>query len=189
MKVCTVSLQSTVPYSQSAFHETPKLNKEGHEDFDIRTWREKATVNADDIVCIPAMGLKMSIDEAAKRLGIKIPGKGTSTYAKRFVSGQICVDDVGPQLGIKKQDLEVIKVFANLDGVRGSGKRGMRYFPFVPSWKTTATFHILDDIISKEIFEQTITEAGKLIGIGRFRPEKGGLFGRFKCTKFTWSNA
>lgn len=187
MKICTAKLKSAVPYSQSKAidpDEFPKMPKEDAAGYDKRLWREKATVNDAGIVCIPAMALKMSIDEAVKRLNIGIPGRGKSTYTKFFVAGQICDGDV--PLGIHKDDLESITIWANADGVRGSGKRVRRIFPYIKKWEGEARFAILDDVIPKDVFEKALIESGRLVGIGRFRPEKGGILGRFTVEKFTW---
>ncbi|SCM71561.1 conserved hypothetical protein [uncultured Pleomorphomonas sp.] len=188
MRICKAELRSATPYSQSRAidpDEHPKLPKEDAAGYDKRLWREKSTVNADGTVCIPAMALKMSIDEAIKRLNIGIPGRGKSTYTKFFLAGQICDADV--PIGIKKDDLESITIWANADGVRGSGKRVKRIFPYIQSWSGTATFAILDDVIPKDIFERALVEAGRLVGIGRFRPEKGGMIGRFYVDGFEWA--
>lgn len=187
MKICTAHLRSTAPYSASRLHETPKLEKEGADAYEQRTWREKGTFNGEGSICIPAMGLKMAVDEAAKRLAIGIPGRGKSNYTKFFVAGQICTDDPGVALDIKKDELHQIKIWANADGVRGSGKRVKRFFPIVHQWTGVATFAILDATIPEKIFEQTLIEAGRLIGVGRFRPEKGGMFGRFAVESMKWS--
>ncbi len=130
------------------------------------------------------MALKMAVDEACKRLGIKIPGRRSATYAKNFTAGQLCEADVA--LGIRKKDLESVTIWANSDGVRGSGKRVKRRFPYILSWQGTARFLLLDDIIPQDIFEKCLVEAGRLIGIGRFRPEKGGLLGRFEVVSIKW---
>lgn len=189
MKVCLATIQSATPYSQSKaldpdqFH---RLEKEGPDSYDKRLWREKATFDADDNVCIPAMALKMSVDEAVKRLNIGITGRGKSTYTKFFVAGQICEADV--PIGLHKDDLEYIDIWANADGVRGSGKRVRRRFPIIKEWSAVARFAILDPIIPEDVFEKALTEAGRLVGIGRFRPEKGGFLGRFHVTDFKWSN-
>jgi hypothetical protein len=45
---------------------------------------------------------------------------------------------------------------------------------------------IMDDTITKEVFEEVFYAAGSGIGIGRFRPEKGGTNGRFRAVKFDW---
>lgn len=188
MRICTALLSSTSPYSQSKRIDEdlfPKLEKESHDDFDRRLWREKATfVPGTRDVAIPAMALKMSVDEACKRLGLKVPGRGTSTYAKFFIAGQLCEGDVA--IGITADTLEPESIWANADGVRGSGKRVRRTFPHIRKWKGVARFLILDEIIPTKIFEKSLVESGRLIGIGRFRPQNGGLYGRFQVDGFEW---
>ena len=188
MKVCLVTIKSATPYSQSKAFDIdlfPKKEKEDAAGYDKRMWREKATYDDKGIVSIPAMALKMSVDEAVKRLNIGIPGRGKSTYTKFFTAGQICEADV--PLGIHKDDLDFIDIWANADGVRGSGKRVRRRFPIIKEYEATARFAILDDIIPPDVFEKAVTEAGRLVGIGRFRPEKGGFLGRFHVTGIAWS--
>jgi len=90
-------------------------------------------------------------------------------------------------LGVHKDEVASITINANSDGMRGSGKRVKRTFPTIPSWSGTAEFVILDDTITPDVFERTLKTAGQIVGIGRFRPENGGLNGRFKPTKFNWS--
>ena len=188
MRICTVTLKSATPYSQSKMIDPevfPRKEKETIGDFDKHMWREKATFDQHNNVCIPAMALKMAVDEAIKRLNIGIPGRGKSTYTKFFTAGQICEADVS--LSIPKDDLEYIDIWANADGVRGSGKRVQRRFPIVKEWAGQARFAILDEVIPNNVFEKAITEAGRLVGIGRFRPEKGGFLGRFLVTGFEWA--
>lgn len=187
MKTCIATLESRTPYSQSRQIDLdvfPRKEKETIAEHEERLWREKATYNADGVVCIPQMALKMAVDEAVKRLNLGIPGRGKSTYTKFFAAGQLCAEDV--PIGVRKDDLECIKIWANADGVRGSGKRVIRRFPYIMSWSGVATFEILDDIITKEVFEKALKEAGSLIGIGRFRPEKGGFLGRFVVKSTRW---
>lgn len=191
MRICTARIIGTTGYSQSKAvddEEIPKLPKESVGDYDKRNWRHKATVDADGIVCIPAMALKFAVDEAVKRLALQIPGRGKTTYSKFFVAGAICIDDPGPPLGIHIDAVAPIKIWANSDGVRGSGKRVRRIFPYIPAgWEALATFAVLDDVIPTEVFEKGLIEAGRLIGIGRFRPQVGGLLGRFDVASCTWT--
>ena len=80
MRICEVTLKSATPYSQSKMVDPdifPKKEKEDAAGYDARLWREKATYdNATGIVAISAMSLKMSVDEAVKRLNIGIAGRG-----------------------------------------------------------------------------------------------------------------
>lgn len=184
MRTVTVTLESTAPYSQSYQHDTPKLDKETADAHEMRTWREKCTCDENGVMEIPAMGVKQSLDRAAKVLSEQIPGKGKATYTKFFESAVICMRNVS--IGVRKDEVPGITINANSDGVRGSGKRVKRRFPQVPSWKGTAEFTILDDTITPDVFERTLTTAGQIVGVGRFRPEKGGLNGRFIPTSFDW---
>lgn len=185
MKIVEVKLESAGPYSQSRMHDAPKLDREGHDDYERRTWREKCTTDDNGVICIPSMALKQMLDSSAKLLGIQIPGKGKNTYTKHFKAGVICQNDVS--IGIHKDDVKSITINANADGVRGSGKRVKRTFPLIPEWSGVAQFAIFDDTITKEVFERHLKEAGRFVGIGRFRPENGGFNGRFEAKDFRWS--
>jgi hypothetical protein len=178
------------PYSQSAKHDTPFLDREQHDAWEQRTWRNKMTTNKDDVVCVPAMAFKQCIDTAAQKIGEKVKGRRGATYKNFFASGFFCEADVPLANGkpIKKADVESVQISANADGVRGSGKRVPRRFPLIPKWHGVAMFTIVDDLLTPEIFEQHVKSAGIVVGIGRFRPEKGGTNGRFKAVKFEWEN-
>lgn len=184
MRQVKVKIESMSPYSQSRMHDTTRLNKETHEDYEVRTWREKSNYDEAGIIFIPAMAFKQALDAAAKKLGEQVPGKGKSTYTKYFVADVICEANVS--VGVKKDDVPGVTINANSDGVRGSGKRVKRTFPVIDSWAATVRFTILDDTVTPDVFERTLAAAGMGIGIGRFRPEKGGLNGRFRATDFEW---
>jgi hypothetical protein len=186
----TAYLESAAPYSQSRAHETPKLEKESPDAYEIRAWREKLHYDKDGAVFIPAMAFKQSVDKAIKMLGTQIPGRGKSTYSKHFLAGCILTENIMLRNGkgvILKDAIEGEKIHCNADGVRGSGKRVFRWFPVVHSWNATAMFTLLDDTITKDVFETTLIEAGKYVGVGRFRAENGGMYGRFAVKKFVWN--
>lgn len=186
MKTCIARLKSASAYSQSRAHVTEKLNdKESADDFEKRTWREKVHVNDDGFITIPGMGIKMAIDKAASFLGMKVPGKRNATYTKHFLAGVLVLDDA--PIALKKAEVEPEWLYVNSDGVRGSGKRVWKCFPLIREWTAQFTFFIADDTITKDVFEQHLKEAGKFIGLGRFRPEKGGFKGRFEVVSTEWS--
>jgi len=178
------------PYSQSAKHDTPFLDRESHDDYDIRTWHNKCTVNKNGQVAIPAMAFKQAIDTAAYKLGEKVPGRRGASYKSFFASGFFCDADVPITNGkaLTPKDAECKLISANPDGVRGSGKRVPRRFPEFSKYQGIASFTIIDDLITQPIFEQHVKAAGMVVGIGRFRPEKGGTNGRFRVTKFEWED-
>jgi hypothetical protein len=176
------------PYSQSAKPQTPFLDRETHDDYERRTWRDKCTVNKDGQVCIPAMALKQAIDTCAYKLGLKVPNRRGATYKNFFASGFFCDHDVPISNGklLTKEDAEIKTISANANGIRGSGSRVPRTFPEFSVWHGIAEFTIVDDLITEGIFEQHVKSAGIIVGIGRFRPANGGTYGRFRAKEFEW---
>lgn len=187
MRIAIAHLRSISPYSQSRAHESEKNNRETHDEYEKRTWREKSHYTKDGLIFIPAMAYKQSLDRAAQMLGRQIPGKGKSTYTKFFLSGVMCVDQVC--LPHKKDEVRGEKIHANADGKRGSGKRVWRTFPVIDEWAAPVTFHVIADEIAQDVFEEHLQQAGAFVGIGRFRPGNGGYYGRFKVEKIEWQKA
>ena len=185
MKIAVAHLKSASPYSSSRAHESAKLDRETPDAYEKRTWLEKSHSLPDGSVYIPQMAFKQALDAASKMLGTQIPGKGKATYTKFFKSGVLVMDPA--MLGLKKEDLKPERIHANADGVRGSGKRVWRIFPTIPEWECDVAFHVLANEITKEIFEEHLTQAGSFVGVGRFRPENGGFYGRFSVEKVKWS--
>lgn len=186
MKTATVTLKSISPYSQARYHNTPMLDKEGKDDYDKRTWRERLNVDSKGQVVIPPMAFKNCLSEAAKFLSITIKGKGKATYTKHFEAGVLVTDPV--PLGIDKSTVGFEDLYVPADGVRGSGKRVMKRFPIIPAWTGEVAFYVIDDTVTKDVFEHHLKEAGKFIGIGRFRPRNNGYYGRFSIEgKIRWT--
>ena len=191
MKKATVTLASVSPYSQSRLYsgEIPKLEKESSNDYDIRNWREHQHYDKKTgEIFIPPMVLKNALMECAQYLGEKIPGKGNATWTKHFTAGILCADPI--MLGIMKDETESETFPCHADGKRSCGTRVPRKFPVIYEWKGKAVFYILDETITKDVFKRYLQEAGKFIGIGRFRPRNGGFYGRFKVEEdLEWEDA
>lgn len=185
MRTAIASLESMTAYSQSRHYDTPKLAKESSADYENRTWRERMHANAEGFVYIPPMAFKNCLSEVAKFLGKQIPGKGKSTYTKHFEAGVLVMDPL--TLGVRKDDVHKETYFVPADGRRGSGKRVTKHFPVIPSWSGDVTFYVLDETITEDVFREHLDEAGKFIGIGRFRPRNNGFYGRFTVKKIRWS--
>lgn len=186
MRTATVTLQSVSPYSQSRHYtDPPKKPKESPRDYEERTWRERCHYDQTGMMYIPPMAFKNCISEAAKYLAQKIPGKGQATYTKHFESGVLVME--GLSLPATRENVKGEWLFVPSDGKRGGGKRVEKCFPVIHEWSGEVTFHILDETVTEEVFEQHLREAGNFIGIGRFRPRNNGFYGRFKVVKIEWS--
>jgi len=192
MKRVTIFIEGIAPYSASrGTDDNPRADRETHEDYDQRIWREKANVTPEGKVCIPAMAFKQAMDTTAYKLGEKVPNRRGATFKNFFVSGLICEADAVLHVNGKiltRADAEPVTISANSDGVRGSGKRVPRTFPVFRKWECEVVMIVTDDILTQAIIEQHARAAGIVAGVGRFRPEKGGPNGRFRVKKFAWED-
>lgn len=185
MKVCIAEIQSVTPFCASRQHDTPKLDKERPDEYEARTWKEKAHFDDEGVAFIPGIAFKQALDSAAKYLSLQIPGKGKSTYTKHFGSGVLCANSLSLQA--KRDDITGVTINANADGVRGSGKRVKRTFPKFPKWGGKLEFYIFDEAIPKDVFEYVMKESGKFIGVGQNRPQNAGMHGRYEVKGFAWT--
>lgn len=185
MKTARVLMKSKSPYSQSRPHNAPKLEKEGADDYRERTWRNHAHFGPNGNIIIPPMSFKNALSEAAKFISMQIPGKNKQTYTKHFEAG-VMVSPEPIELPITKETLEGETLFLPSDGRRGGGKRVWKTYPVIYQWEGIQDFFILDETITKDVFLYHIEQAGKFIGIGRFRPRNNGFYGRFEVVELEW---
>ena len=61
--------------------------------------------------------------------------------------------------------------------------RVMRYRPMFRDWKLTFDVEFEDEI-SAEVMKEAFEIAGRYVGIGDWRPQKKGKFGKFQVTNF-----
>ena len=201
MKKFIAHLKSSSPYSQSKYHKTVKLPGELSGAYEERTWRERLHYDSENNVYIPGTQFANAVRSAAKYLNIQIPGKGKSTFTKNFDSGIMVTDNI--YIGVKKDDVEreytcvtanglkkdnVVGewVYVPSDGRVGGTTRVEKCFGKIAEWEGTLEFHILDPIITEDVFLKVLEAAGSLIGVGRFRPRNRGWYGRFEVVDYEW---
>jgi hypothetical protein len=190
MYTATFELEGISPYSPAGTLKAPKKKQESPGDYDDRCWRDRMVVDESGIVCIPQLAFKLALESAAMYGGKKIAGKGNATYSKHFCSGILALEPM-PIRGAKATDVIGERVYVPSDGKRailsrGSSKRVWRTFPMIPSpWHVTAVLSIVDEVVTRDILQETAIEAGRFVGLGRFRPQSGGFYGRFVVRKFS----
>lgn len=183
MKKAICTLRSLTPTTFGKFHQSPKLNNENHDGHETRTWKEKAHYDGDKVM-IPGAMIGNCIRESAKFLSIQIPGKGKATYTKHFDAGIIVQNDI--ITNVTKEKLSGITVHVPSDGRPGGTKRVPKIFPIIHEWEGEITVYIGDLVITPEVFETVLRNAGSLIGIGTWRPRNRGMNGRFELVKMKW---
>jgi len=188
MKQAICKLSSASEYSQSRPYQTEKLSKELPKDYEERTWKDRLHLDKKDptMVIIPPMVFKNCLSECAKFRSIQIPGKGKATYTKHFEAGVQVTEPM--HINIKAADVEGEWVFVPVTGRRGDGSRVYKKFPLILQWSGEITFYVMDETITEDVFREHLEEAGRFIGIGRFRPRNNGYYGRFNVDDIQWSD-
>ena len=184
MKMVKVKIEGQAPLSMSRYIQVEKLPKELARDYEIRCWRERIHQDKNGFVVIPPMMLVKSIQAAAGFMGLQIPGRGKERYTKHFKAGIRCNEVMA--LPIKVDEVPGDWLLVPSDGKTGGTTRVEKCFPVIDEWGGVVTMYITDDIITQEVFQDHINTAGQLVGIGRFRPERGGFYGCFKAEVLEW---
>lgn len=187
MKTATATLTSISAYSQSQqLNSAPEPN-ESYDDYEARIWRSRAHVNPDGVVFIPPMAIKKAMDRAAVMLGMKVKGGGGATYTKHFKAGALITD--GIPLGITAEQLQPETRWMLSNPTNPKSGKVQRTYPVIPEWSGHLKIYVIDDKLTEDVVRTHLEKAGHLVGIGRFRPENGGFYGRFTVSDFQWSAA
>ena len=184
MKRAVVKIKGIAPYSQRRYIPDERKPKESYDDYERRIWRKGMSCDEKDVWFIPPMCFKNSLACAAQFLRIRIPGRDRSEYTKHFRAGVLVTD--GLSLKVKREKAKAIWLHVPSNGRTGGTTRVEKCFPICDKWGGTVTYHILDETITKDIFLRVLKESGNIIGLGFFRPERGGYYGRFVVESLKW---
>jgi len=129
-------------------------------------WDEKLNV------ILPTQNIRASIIGGAKlnKLGMQIK-RGT------FLMEEEVQVDYGKKLTI---DQLWEQKYYDRRSVVVSQARVMAYRPKFTTWSVQIEFKYDENMLDASQIMQAATNAGLFVGIGGFRPEKGGTFGRFE---------
>jgi hypothetical protein len=186
MKIVEVTIQHTTALLLCRFTEKAEMPK-GHRPVLIKrgTPREQAE-NAsyktkDGEYFFPGPAIQKLLRESGS--GHKLTGSRKS--AKYIVSAaclvlQEAIVILGPD-GKPATDFEVDSRPVVIPATKG---RIMCHRPRWDEWGAVFTLRINDDLLPVEFVNQLLVEGALQLGIGAFRPEKGGPFGTFMVTKF-----
>lgn len=210
------SLQSLSLYSQSRAALIQKKAKETSQDFEVRTWARRLHTDDEGVFvppmafrnCVAECAKFLSIQIPGKgkstytkhfESGILVPS-AVPIYSPLNRERIIAPSEIGLKVAAASNnpDAEPIEydrpphevygnwIFTPADGVAGSGKRVWKCYPIIQAWQAKVTFLIMDDTITEDVFKNVLTQAGMLIGIGRFRVRNRGTYGRFGVTALDW---
>jgi hypothetical protein len=152
--------------------------------------------DADGCVVHNPLAIKNALQTIAKHHSEKIAGQQNSKYTKHFERGimpldsMVFLDPKGER--IKASEVEGDTRSVPSTGTPGGGRRVDRTFPIIRDWQAKCAFMVIDPLLCRpkdlDRIKRYLEDIGQLIGIGSFRPENRGYFGRFALDEFKVSD-
>jgi hypothetical protein len=173
MKTINIEIEGVSPLLMNRFMDkqiSEKTKKRAGEMKDMDVTDKLYVLNGKPYV--PARYLEASLIEAAKQQ--KIAGKGKATYSK-YVGATIHVEPEAVILEPGKW--EPFSIAAVNPMTKG---RMIVVRPRFNEWGLSFSIVCEDDDISTDTIEKILTYAGQFVGIGDWRPDKKGKFGKFR---------
>jgi hypothetical protein len=123
---------------------------------------------SDGVPCIPGEAIEAAFVNAAKK-----SKRGQVARAGMLSPGNWSLEYDGPRNLAALWEDERFRLVA---GVRVGQSRVMRTRPLFPKWAAEVTFEYLDDQLDERDVVEIMTVAGRVVGVGDWRPR----FGRFE---------
>jgi|SRR5208282_825938 len=147
-----------------------------------REQAEAACYRDDDQKCFfPGAAIARLLREA----GTNHKLKGSRRSVKFVVPSAVLVTDdrihILTKDGELREDFEVDSRPVTIPSTKG---RIMRHRPRWDDWRAEFSLEVDPTVLPLDLVHQLLEEGGRRVGIGDYRPEKGGPFGRFEIV--TW---
>lgn len=183
MTTIQVQIQGTQPLLQHRFSEDAEAAQSTRKQLiKSETPREAAQkvayIAPDGTHYFPGAAISRAIREA----GSNHKSRGSRKSLKFVVPSALRVPHDTIQLvnGDGKTPIRDFEVDSRPVVIPSTKGRVMRHRPRHDKWGAIFTLCIDETILPLDVIHQLLTEAGTQLGIGDFRPEKGGPFGTFQ---------
>ena len=175
-----VKIQGVTPLLMNRFHEESQLKVSNGSS--LTTLGSKGTprqqaekkVYADEKgnLYIPGPNLFAAIIAAGK---YHKAGKSKVTTTKSsLIPAGLAIQEIFLPLGTKKFEVDSRSVV-----IPATGGRVMCHRPRLDNWGLSFTLDIDTDVFSPALVRQLVDDTGKKVGLGDYRPDRKGPFGKF----------
>lgn len=129
-------------------------------------------------LAFPAAAFKKAIVSAAKGRKVGKLGLPGIVLASAFETCEL-IPLVHPDTGEALRDYAI-----DIRGARPQGQ-GMvrRARPRLDEWGCLVDFEYDDELVAEDLLRELLERAGRNVGVGNFRPEKSGRYGRFEVVE------
>jgi hypothetical protein len=187
MKTIEVQIKGTTPLMLNRFTETDEAEKKTRTMLTNRgTPRERADKatyrDQEGRFFFPGAAIARLIREAGGNHKLR----GSRKSAKYVIPGAVCVLD--DAILIRNGDGQTLAKDFEVDSrpvvIPATKGRIMAHRPRWDCWSARFNVRVNDDLLPPDFINQLLVEGSQQIGIGAFRPEKGGPFGTFLVEKW-----
>ncbi len=185
MQLIDVHIKGTTPLLQHRFTENAESNGSTRKvlvsNGTPREQAEKAVYrDKDQAFYFPGAAISRLLREAGSNHKLR----GSRKSAKYVIPAAVLVMNDGIHVlnGDGKTRIQAFEVDSRPVTIPATKGRIMRHRPRFDEWSASFTLRINDAILPVDFIQQLLTEGGQQIGVGDFRPEKGGPFGTFNVT-------
>ena len=138
---------------------------------------KKAYADQDGQLYIPGANIFASIINAG--IFHKVGKKQLTTAKTSLIPAGCIVEDLICPLGTDKWEVDSRSVVNP-----STSGRMMCHRPRLDQWSLSFTLNIDTTVFDPKLIRAVVDDAGKKIGLGDFRPQRKGPFGRFVVTKW-----
>ena len=102
-----------------------------------------------------------------------------TTKKSSLIPAGIALSEIVCPLGTKDFEVDSRSVV-----IPATGGRIMAHRPRLDEWKLSFTLEVDDSMFAPELVRQIVDDAGRKVGLGDFRPDRKGPFGKFVVTEW-----
>jgi hypothetical protein len=184
MKTVEIAIKGTAPLLINRFKENDELpttmRKGGKKDFGSPREQAESTAYRDEdtgALWVPTSWVKGAIQSIAS--DYKLPGTRKSV---KSVAGGAIIPTTEKAYFSEGHKLEHIEIDSRPCVVQRA--RIMRHRARLETWSLKFSIEIDEEILELANVHQILSDAGRRAGLGDYRPQKGGPFGRFIVTEW-----
>lgn len=190
MSIISVRIQGVTPLLMNRFSEEAELQvSSGRSKVGVgkqATPREAAAKKAytlpDGTLYIPGPNIFSCMIQAGKfhKVG---KSKLTTTRSSLLPAG-VTLQEIACPLDTKDFEVDSRSVV-----IPATGGRVMAHRPRLDKWSVAFTLEVDDSMFDASLIREVLDDAGSKVGLGDFRPDRKGPFGRFKVVEWVEKDA
>lgn len=141
----------------------------------------------DGYLAIPMIYIQQSMRNAAGLVKVKEKSKKSAedfSTAVFLMDGLVTlVDSKGMKIKKYMVDTRMV-VNRSIDGIVGRDERAVKYRPMISDWSAEFVVEIDETLVATQTVHTVLGIAGSRVGVGDFRPQTKGPFGRFVVSRW-----